>query len=202
MAFISPKLRVSLATVHIPLGTVPSALSVQGVLHTLRTSALAARAWFGLEEPRLALCGVNPHAGERGHLGREDAEVLAPAVERARSEGISVEGPLPADTLFPQAARGRFDWVVACYHDQGLIPVKLLGFGEAVNITLGLPIVRTSVDHGVAYDIAGKGVADASSMGAALDLAIKLSQVRRERGGNLAGSPIEGAGSTGAGSTD
>jgi len=124
--------------------------------------------------PRIALAGLNPHAGESGLLGVEDEQVLAPAVADARAEGFDVTGPIPADTVFVRAVRGEFDVVVACYHDQGLIPVKLLAFGEAVNVTLGLPIVRTSVDHGTAFDIAGRGVADAGSFVHAVRLAARL----------------------------
>jgi 4-hydroxythreonine-4-phosphate dehydrogenase len=119
---------------------------------------------------------LNPHAGEEGLLGREDQEVLRPAVEAARARGVAIDGPFPGDTIFARAARGEFDTVIACYHDQGLIPVKLLAFGHAVNVTLGLPIVRTSVDHGTAFDIAGKGVADPSSMIEAVLLAARLSK--------------------------
>jgi 4-hydroxythreonine-4-phosphate dehydrogenase len=118
---------------------------------------------------------LNPHAGEEGLLGDEEQKVLRPAVEAARTRGIAIDGPLPGDTVFVRAARGEFDAVIACYHDQGLIPVKLLAFGRAVNVTLGLPIVRTSVDHGTAFDIAGKGVADPSSMIEAVVLAARLS---------------------------
>jgi 4-hydroxythreonine-4-phosphate dehydrogenase len=133
---------------------------------------------FGWPAPRLALAGLNPHAGEHGLMGVEDDEVLRPAVEAFRARGVSIEGPLPADTVFVRAMRGEFDAVIACYHDQGLIPVKLVAFGEAVNVTLGLPIIRTSVDHGTAFDIAGKGVADPSSMIHAVLLAATLAGAR------------------------
>jgi 4-hydroxythreonine-4-phosphate dehydrogenase len=122
----------------------------------------------------LALAGLNPHAGEDGLLGSEDDDVLRPAVAAARARGINIDGPFPGDTVFVRASRGEFDAVIACYHDQGLIPVKLLAFGESVNVTLGLPIIRTSVDHGTAFDIAGKNVADPSSMIAAVLLAARL----------------------------
>jgi 4-hydroxythreonine-4-phosphate dehydrogenase len=139
---------------------------------------------FGIEAPRIAMAGLNPHAGEHGLFGREEMEVIAPAVQACRERRIDVSGPFPADTLFTRAARGEFDVVVACYHDQGLIPVKLLAFGRAVNVTIGLPIVRTSVDHGTAFDIAGRGVADAGSMMAAVRLAASLAaeRLRRARG--------------------
>jgi 4-hydroxythreonine-4-phosphate dehydrogenase len=129
---------------------------------------------FGLARPRLAFAGLNPHAGEHGVIGVEDVELLAPAIAEARARGIDVTGPWPADTVFGRAARGEFDAVIACYHDQGLIPVKLLAFGHAVNVTLGLPIIRTSVDHGTAFDIAGRGVADPTSLVEAILLAARL----------------------------
>ena len=125
---------------------------------------------------RLALAGLNPHAGEEGVIGSEEQQVRRPAVEAARARGVNLQGPFPGDTIFVRASRGEFDAVIACYHDQGLIPVKLLAFGTAVNVTLGLPIVRTSVDHGTAFDIAGKGVADPSSMIEATLLAARLVQ--------------------------
>jgi 4-hydroxy-L-threonine phosphate dehydrogenase PdxA len=144
------------------------------------TIDLAARGLprFGFPSPRLALAGLNPHAGEHGVIGREDDDVLAPAVAASRARGIDVAGPFPADTVFVRAMRGEFDAVVACYHDQGLIPIKLVAFGRAVNVTLGLPIVRTSVDHGTAFDIAGKGIADPSSLIEAIQLAVRLAQIR------------------------
>jgi 4-hydroxythreonine-4-phosphate dehydrogenase len=128
--------------------------------------------------PRLALAGVNPHAGENGLFGSEEVTVLGPAVAAARARGVDVQGPFPGDTVFGRAVRGEFDAVIACYHDQGLIPVKLLAFGQAVNVTLGLPIIRTSVDHGTAFDIAGQGVADPASMIAATLLAARLAAGR------------------------
>jgi 4-hydroxythreonine-4-phosphate dehydrogenase len=129
---------------------------------------------FGIAAPRIAVAGLNPHAGEHGLFGREDEDAILPAVTACRARGIDVAGPFPADTIFLRAMRGEFDVVVACYHDQGLIPVKLVAFGQAVNVTIGLPIVRTSVDHGTAFDIAGRGVADPSSMIAAVRLAARL----------------------------
>ena len=134
---------------------------------------------FGIAAPRLALAGLNPHAGEHGLMGREDDEVLAPAVRACRARGVEIGGPFPADTVFVRAMRGEFDAVVACYHDQGLIPVKLVAFGKAVNVTLGLPIIRTSVDHGTAFDIARQGVADPSSMIEAIRLAARLASGTR-----------------------
>jgi len=173
MMFHSDSLRVILLTVHIALAEVPRALTREVVEGTI---SLAARELprFGFLTPRLALAGLNPHAGEHGVIGREDGDVLAPAVSSCRIGGIDVAGPFPADTVFVRALRGEFDAVIACYHDQGLIPVKLVAFGQAVNVTLGLPIVRTSVDHGTAFDIAGKGVADPSSLIEAITLAARL----------------------------
>ena len=178
MMFHTDRLRVVLATVHVPLAEVPALLTRQRVERTVELAA-AELPRFGCRAPRLALAGVNPHAGEDGLMGHEEARVLRPAVEALRARGIAVEGPLPGDTVFVRALGGEFDAVVACYHDQGLIPVKLVAFGRAVNVTLGLPIVRTSVDHGTAYDIAGRGVADPSSMVEALRLAAQLA-ARRE----------------------
>jgi 4-hydroxythreonine-4-phosphate dehydrogenase len=177
MMFYAESLRVVLATVHIALAEVPRALT-RDVLEG--TIDLAARELprFGLASPRLALAGLNPHAGEHGVIGREDDDVLVPAVAASRARGIDVAGPFPADTVFVRAMRGEFDAVVACYHDQGLIPIKLVAFGRAVNVTLGLPIVRTSVDHGTAFDIAGKGIADPSSLIEAIKLAVRLAQIR------------------------
>jgi 4-hydroxythreonine-4-phosphate dehydrogenase len=177
MMFDSPALRVILATVHVALREVP-ALLTRDLLD--RTIALAARELpaFGVAAPRLAVAGLNPHAGEHGLMGEEDERVIAPAVEAARARGVSVAGPFPADTVFLRAHRGEFDAVIACYHDQGLIPVKLLAFGQAVNVTLGLPIVRTSVDHGTAFDIAGTGRADPGSMIEAVCLAARLAVAR------------------------
>jgi len=177
MMFYAESLRVVLATVHIALAEVPRALTREVLEGTID---LAARGLplFGFPSPRLALAGLNPHAGEHGVIGRQDDEVLAPAVAASRARGIDVAGPFPADTVFVRAMRGEFDAVVACYHDQGLIPIKLVAFGRAVNVTLGLPIVRTSVDHGTAFDIAGKGVADPSSLIEAIKLAVRLAQVR------------------------
>ncbi len=173
MMFHAESLRVILATVHIALADVPRALTREVIEGTI---GLAARELprFGFLAPRLALAGLNPHAGEHGVIGREDDEVLAPAVSSCRIRGIDVSGPFPADTVFVRAMRGEFDAVIACYHDQGLIPIKLVAFGQAVNVTLGLPIVRTSVDHGTAFDIAGRGVADPSSLIEAITLAARL----------------------------
>jgi 4-hydroxythreonine-4-phosphate dehydrogenase len=173
MMFWSEPLKVVLATVHVPLADVPRVLT-RGLLDTVITLTNRELPRFGLREPRLALAGLNPHAGEDGLLGAEETRTLRPAVDAARARGIRIEGPFPGDTVFVRAARGDFDAVIASYHDQGLIPVKLLAFGRAVNVTLGLPIIRTSVDHGTAFDIAGKGVADHASMVEAVRLAARL----------------------------
>jgi len=175
MMFYSDELRVVLATVHVPLADVPSLLTQRLMEQTI---ALTARELprFDKVSPRIAVAGLNPHAGEHGLFGREEEDVIVPAIARCRERAIDVHGPFPADTVFVRARKGEFDVVVACYHDQGLIPVKLAAFGRAVNVTLGLPIIRTSVDHGTAFDIAGKGVADAESMIAAVLLAARLAR--------------------------
>ena len=175
MMFYTPHLSVVLATAHVPLAEVPRLLTRELAERVIRLTARELPR-FGVAAPRLAVAGLNPHAGEHGLLGTEDDRVLRPAVEACARDGIAVQGPLPADTLFVRASRGEFDAVVACYHDQGLVPVKLLAFGKAVNVTLGLPIVRTSVDHGTAFDIAGTGVADPGSLIEAVLLAARLSR--------------------------
>ena len=175
MMFYSDSLRVVLATIHIPLADVPRTITQPLMESTIGLTASAMPA-FGVARPRIGVAGLNPHAGEHGLFGREDMDVIAPAVAACRARGIDVSGPFPADTVFVRARRGDFHVVIACYHDQGLIPVKLLAFGNAVNVTLGLPIVRTSVDHGTAFDIAGKGEANPESMVAAVLLAAKLAQ--------------------------
>ena len=180
MMFWSEPLKVVLASVHVPLADVPRAVTRE-VLDAIIDLTARELPGFGIPAPRLALAGMNPHAGEDGLMGDEETRALRPAVEAARRRGVNIQGPFPADTVFVRAARGEFDVVIACYHDQGLIPVKLLAFGRAVNVTLGLPIVRTSVDHGTAFDIAGRNVADASSMIEAVLLAARLAAVRRAR---------------------
>jgi len=178
MMFHSDALRVVLATIHEPLASVPRLLTRATVERVIR---LAARELprFGFSRPRLAVCGLNPHAGEGGVLGDEEQRVIQPAIAACADEGIDIAGPFPADTLFVRASRGEFDAVVACYHDQGLIPVKLLAFGRSVNVTLGLPIIRTSVDHGTAFDIAGRNAADPGSMIEAVRLAATLAGAAR-----------------------
>lgn len=177
MMFHAPELNVVLATVHVPLRDVPQLLTPALVEDVLALTA-DSLPQFGIAAPRIAVAGLNPHAGEDGLLGTEEQQVLAPAIAAARARGLDVSGPWPADTVFGRAARGEFDVVLACYHDQGLIPVKLLAFGRAVNVTLGLPIIRTSVDHGTAFDIAGHGTADAGSMVEAVLLAARLARAR------------------------
>jgi 4-phospho-D-threonate 3-dehydrogenase / 4-phospho-D-erythronate 3-dehydrogenase len=178
MMFHSSRLRVVLATVHVPLADVPMLLTRERLVEAIVLTDASLPA-FGCARPRIALAGLNPHAGEHGLMGREEEDVLAPAVADCRRRGIDVAGPFPADTVFVRALGGAFDAVVACYHDQGLIPVKLVAFGEAVNVTLGLPIIRTSVDHGTAFDIAGEDRADPSSLIHAVRLAAELAERRR-----------------------
>ena len=178
MMLAGDNLRVALATIHCALDKVSSLLDPERICKIINITSQALQLDFALDKPRLAVAALNPHAGESGLFGSEDDMIIKPAVERARSEGCLVEGPFPADTLFYKAAKGQFDAVVAMYHDQGLIPLKLLHFSDAVNITLGLPIVRTSVDHGTAYDIAGKGIADPSSLKAAIRMAVNAAENR------------------------
>jgi 4-phospho-D-threonate 3-dehydrogenase / 4-phospho-D-erythronate 3-dehydrogenase len=180
MMFYAEELRVILATVHISLAEVPQALTGER-LESIVMLAAAELPLFGLPRARLAVAGLNPHAGEHGVIGVEEDEVLRPAIEACRGRGVDVQGPFPADTIFLRAMKGEFDAVVACYHDQGLIPVKMAAFGRAVNVTLGLPIVRTSVDHGTAFDIAGRGIADPSSLIEAVRLAARLASRRESR---------------------
>ena len=181
MLFVGGGLRVALLTIHRSLRSVPDAVTRA---ETERIVRLVHRELprLGATQRRIAVCGVNPHAGEHGLFGCEDEEVLRPAVEALRAEGLSVTGPLPADTVFVRAVQGEFDAVVAAYHDQGLVPVKLLAFGRAVNVTLGLPFVRTSVDHGTAFDIAALGRADPGSLLAAMTLAVELASVSSAAG--------------------
>lgn len=171
MMLAGEKLRVCLVTTHLALREVPEVLSGEEILATVRVVDGAFRRFFGLELPRLAVLGLNPHAGEEGHFGDEERRIIGPAVAAAQAEGIAATGPHSADTLFHFAVRGSCDAVVCMYHDQGLIPLKLLHFEDGVNVTLGLPIVRTSVDHGTAYDIAGTGQASEKSLVAAIRMA-------------------------------
>ena len=171
----SPTLRVALVTTHVPLRDVPALLTADRVVRTGRVVQTALRNWWGMERPRLAVCAVNPHAGESGLFGDEEERILRPA-----AAALGAAGPLPADTVFVRALRGEFDAVLAPYHDVGMTAIKVAAFGRAVNVTLGLPFPRTSPDHGTAFDIAGSGRADPSSMRAALELASQLASRRRE----------------------
>ncbi len=173
MLFVGGGLRVALVTIHRSLRSVPDAIDAGEVMRIVRLVHRELPS-LGAESRRIALCALNPHAGEGGLFGREEIDVLAPAVARLRAEGLDVAGPLPADSVFVRAARGEFDAVVAQYHDQGLIPVKLAAFGHAVNVTLGLPFVRTSVDHGTGFDIVDRGTADPGSLLAAMALAAEM----------------------------
>lgn len=182
MLFAGPKLRTSLVTTHLSIRALPDAVTADGVHETVVTTARAMRRDFGVAAPRVVVTGLNPHAGEGGLLGHEERDVIAPAVARARDtlgEGYSVVGPAAAEAAFRQARDGRYDAVVAMYHDQATIASKLLDFGDAVNVTLGLPFIRTSVDHGVGYDIAGQAKADARGMRSALELAVQMASRRR-----------------------
>ncbi len=178
MMLACPGLRVALATTHLPLREVADAITAARLERVLRTLDRDLRARFGIARPRILVCGLNPHAGEGGHLGREENEVIEPTLARLRGAGLALRGPLPADTLFTGANLAQADAVLAMYHDQGLPVLKHMGFGQAVNITLGLPIVRTSVDHGTALDLAGTGAADAGSLAAALEQALVMVQAK------------------------
>lgn len=171
MLLAGPGLRVVPITVHIGIADVPATLSVDLIVNRARAAAKGMARNFGIDRPRLAIAGLNPHAGEQGSMGREEIDIIIPAIDILREEGFLVAGPLPADTMFHAAARERYDVALCQYHDQALIPVKALHFDDAVNMTLGLPIVRTSPDHGTAFDIAGKGLASPRSMIAAIRMA-------------------------------
>jgi len=174
MMLAIPELRVALATTHLPLSEVSQAITTASLEKTLRTLHQALTTYFGIRNPNILVCGLNPHAGENGHLGREELETINPVLEKLRQEGMRLQGPLPADTLFTPKYLSQADAVLAMYHDQGLPVLKHLGFGRAVNITLGLPMIRTSVDHGTALELAGTGQADMGSLQAALETAIEM----------------------------
>jgi 4-hydroxythreonine-4-phosphate dehydrogenase len=178
MMLAGPDLRTVPVTIHIPLADVPKALTRELILATVRITALDLQRRFGLKNPRIAVSGLNPHAGEGGAMGGEDENIVRPAVEQLRAEGLNAFGPLPADTLFHPRARAGYDVAICMYHDQALIPAKALAFDEAVNVTLGLPFIRTSPDHGTAFDIAGKGIARPDSLIAALKLARLLADTK------------------------
>ena len=180
MMLTAKDLRVTLVTVHEPLAKVASLLSIERIVNAGLVTAQALRRDFGIEAPRLAVAGLNPHAGESGSIGREELDIMGPAVAVLRDLGIDATGPYPADTLFPEEIRARYDAALCLYHDQALIPVKMLDFWGGVNVTLGLPIVRTSPDHGTGFDIAGRGLARADSLIAAVRLADQLAKARAE----------------------
>ena len=185
MLLVGRGLRVGLATIHCALREVPDRLSSAGIAEVLFIMHADLERRFALRAPRIAVCGLNPHAGEAGRFGDEEARVIAPAIASARARGVAASGPYAADSLFHRAIAGEFEAVLAMYHDQGLGPLKTHAFGSAVNVTLGLPIVRTSVDHGTAFDIAGQGRADPSSMIEAVRLALELARNERSHGGSI-----------------
>ncbi|GAB6094769.1 4-hydroxythreonine-4-phosphate dehydrogenase PdxA [Desulfatiferula olefinivorans] len=180
MMMAGSRLSVVLVTIHTALADVPAALSPDTILSTIRVTGQALKNRFGIDHPRIAVAALNPHAGEDGLFGSEEQDVIAPAVSMARAEGFDVTDPLPPDTLFYHAVDGRYDVVVCMYHDQGLIPFKMIHFKDGVNTTLGLPIIRTSVDHGTAYDIAGTGQADPGSLVAAVKLSVRQALNRKD----------------------
>ncbi|KAA9130478.1 4-hydroxythreonine-4-phosphate dehydrogenase PdxA [Marinihelvus fidelis] len=176
MMLATDSLRVALVTTHLPLRQVPDAITTEAVDSAIRITADALQRQFGIAKPRLQVLGLNPHAGEGGHLGHEDDDIIAPVIEACRRDGLDLLGPVPADTAFTPTALEGCDAVLAMYHDQGLPVLKHAGFGRAVNITLGLPFTRVSVDHGTAIDIAGRGIADASSLGHAVEIAARMTR--------------------------
>ncbi|MCE7031084.1 4-hydroxythreonine-4-phosphate dehydrogenase PdxA [Lysobacter sp. GX 14042] len=186
MMLANPGLRVALVTTHLPLREVADAVTGTALARTLRILHAALRRDFGVSRPRIAVLGLNPHAGEQGHLGREEIDVLIPVLEALRGEGMELEGPLPADTAFLPARLAGTDAVLAMYHDQGLPVLKYSGFEQAVNLTLGLPYPRVAVDHGTALDLAGRGVADPSSLFAAVDACAAIALARRDTGATTA----------------
>jgi 4-hydroxythreonine-4-phosphate dehydrogenase len=179
MMILGGPLKIMFVTTHVAIRRLPASLTAERIGKAIRLAHKALREYFGVRRPRIGVAAFNPHAGEHGLFGNEERATIAPACARARAKGINAGDPMPADTLFGKAARGAYDGVVAMYHDQGLIPLKLLAFGRCVNLTIGLPIIRTSVDHGTAFDIAGKGVADPGSMVEAIMLAARLATRRK-----------------------
>jgi 4-hydroxythreonine-4-phosphate dehydrogenase len=176
MLLVGGDLKIALASTHMPLSEVPAYITAKRLEKVIEVLHRDLQSRFGIDDPQIVVCGLNPHAGEGGHLGREEQDVIAPVVDAFRKKGLSLRGPLPADTAFTPAA-GYADAVLAMYHDQGLPVLKYASFGTAVNVTLGLPIIRTSVDHGTALDIAGTGTANAGSMLAAIELAAQLASL-------------------------
>lgn len=178
MMLACPELRVVPVTIHIPLSDVPAALTAEALEATLRITHAGLIRDFGIANPRVAVAGLNPHAGEGGAMGHEELSLMVPVLDRLRAEGMQIVGPLPADTMFHAAARARYDVAVCMYHDQALIPIKTIDFAGGVNLTLGLPFIRTSPDHGTAFDIAGRGIADPTSLIAALRMATQMATAR------------------------
>ncbi len=176
MLMAGGKLRVAFVTTHIALKDVPLSITVDDILETIIISDSNLKQYFGIKKPRIAVCGLNPHAGEEGIFGDEERKFIIPAIEKAKKKGIQCDGPVSADTIFYKALKGSYDVIVAIYHDQGAIPLKLHAFESGVNITLGIPFIRTSPDHGTAYDIAGKGIANPRSMMEAIKMAVKMSK--------------------------
>lgn len=178
MAFYSDKLNVILTTIHVALNEVPKLLTKEKIIEKIELADEFMKG-LGKKQPKIAVCGLNPHAGEGGAFGQEEVKIITPAIQEAQKKGINASGPYPPDTIFPRAVKGEFDIVLAHYHDQGLIPLKLLAFDSAINVTVGLPIIRTSVDHGTAFDIVGQNKADPSSLRAAIKLAVRLANNKR-----------------------
>lgn len=189
MMLASEQLRVALATTHLPLSEVPAAITKTALSETLSILHNELKSKFRIKQPRILVCGLNPHAGEGGHLGREEIETISPVIDNLRTRGLELIGPMPADTLFTPKHLEGADAVLAMYHDQGLPVLKYQGFGQSVNVTLGLPIIRTSVDHGVALDLAGRGTADTGSLSTALHYAVQMAQNISVGKGLSAGSP-------------
>ncbi|MDR4508703.1 MAG: 4-hydroxythreonine-4-phosphate dehydrogenase PdxA [Candidatus Brocadiaceae bacterium] len=177
MFMVGGKLRVAFATTHIALKYVPQSITTESLLRTISISNNSLKQYFGIKKPRIAICGLNPHASEEGRFGDEESKHIIPAIEKAKKKGIVCDGPVSADTIFYKALKGTYDLVVALYHDQGAIPLKLHAFETGVNITMGIPFVRTSPDHGTAYDIAGKGIANPRSMKEAIKMAVKMTEM-------------------------
>jgi 4-hydroxythreonine-4-phosphate dehydrogenase len=186
MMMAGSKLRVVLVTIHIPLKNVPSSLTIEKIMTVIELTDDALKERFGIEKPKIAVTGLNPHSGEQGMFGDEETRLISPAVLRSRNMGMDVSGPYPSDTIFYQAMNKSYDAIVCMYHDQGLIPFKLIHFTDGVNTTLGLPIIRTSVDHGTAYDIAGQGIADPGSLIEAIKLAASQAIFRMDSQTRLA----------------
>jgi 4-hydroxythreonine-4-phosphate dehydrogenase len=182
MMIIGGPLKIMFVTTHVAIKDLPSLLTQDKIEKGIRLAHLALTTLFGIKKPKIGIAALNPHAGEHGLFGDEESRVILPATRAAQAKGILASDPMPADTLFGKAAKGNYDGVVALYHDQGLIPLKLVAFGTCVNLTVGLPIIRTSVDHGTAFDIVGKGIADPGSLIEAVTLAAALAQRRTSRG--------------------